>query len=281
MAAKKAPQKPKFTPRPYKPRKPKPKSRRTDDEILADARKELKKITEGPKFSHRPYKPKKTSPSKIPFAKQAKARSNSRSISLKSELPLNFNAQCFRTEDISHKTFAKFQMRVLHWRYTAWSASRPFTYLEFLKGPFARPSHDWHHPIPYVASITKSLNTWLCRVPALLKEAKRHEVASHANTNTQRNANIDLFIDLIAPKHSIPVSAEFPKCYPNPAVVEAANSLYKLRSSSETLRLQIRADTDDVHTREEIQQAYSMVDYAIKWTTQLMLCRLGAIIYPI
>jgi len=66
MAAKKAPKKPKFTPRPYKPRKPKPKPRRTDDEILADARKELKKITDGPKFSHRPYKPKKTKPKITP-----------------------------------------------------------------------------------------------------------------------------------------------------------------------------------------------------------------------
>jgi hypothetical protein len=62
MAAKKAPKKPKFTPRPYKPRKPKPKPRRTDDEILADARKELKKITDGPKFIHRPYKPRKPKP---------------------------------------------------------------------------------------------------------------------------------------------------------------------------------------------------------------------------
>jgi hypothetical protein len=62
MAAKKAPKKPKFTPRPYKPRKPKPKPRRTDDEILADARKELKRITDGPKFSHRPYKPRKPKP---------------------------------------------------------------------------------------------------------------------------------------------------------------------------------------------------------------------------
>ena len=62
MAAKKAPKKPKFTPRPYKPRKPKPKPRRTDDEILADARKELKKITDGPKFSHRPYKRRKPKP---------------------------------------------------------------------------------------------------------------------------------------------------------------------------------------------------------------------------
>lgn len=59
MAAKKAPKRPKFTPRPYKPRKPKPKPRRTDDEILSDARKDMKKITEGPKFSHRPYKPKR------------------------------------------------------------------------------------------------------------------------------------------------------------------------------------------------------------------------------
>lgn len=62
MAAKKAPKKPKFTPRPYKPRKPKAKPRRTDDEILAAARKELKKITEGPKFSHRPYKRRKPKP---------------------------------------------------------------------------------------------------------------------------------------------------------------------------------------------------------------------------
>ena len=62
MAAKKAPKKPKFTPRPYKPRKPKPKPRRTDDEILAAARKELKRITDGPKFIHRPYKPRKPKP---------------------------------------------------------------------------------------------------------------------------------------------------------------------------------------------------------------------------
>jgi hypothetical protein len=60
MAAKKATQKPKFTLRPHKPRKPKPKPRRSDDEILADARKELKEITDGPKFTYRPYKRRRT-----------------------------------------------------------------------------------------------------------------------------------------------------------------------------------------------------------------------------
>lgn len=39
MAAKKATQKPKFALWPHKPRKPKPKPRRSDDEILAAARK--------------------------------------------------------------------------------------------------------------------------------------------------------------------------------------------------------------------------------------------------
>jgi hypothetical protein len=58
MAAKKATKKPKLALRPHKTRKPKP--RRSDDEILAAARNELKKITDGPKFTYRPYKRRRT-----------------------------------------------------------------------------------------------------------------------------------------------------------------------------------------------------------------------------
>ena len=50
------------TPKPKAITAKKPPSR--DDLILARARNALKRITEGPKFSHRPYKPKKRKPPK-------------------------------------------------------------------------------------------------------------------------------------------------------------------------------------------------------------------------
>lgn len=58
--SKKATKKPKYTTRPYKPRKPKVKKSRTDDEILAAARKDLKRFSERTNPSNRPRKPQIT-----------------------------------------------------------------------------------------------------------------------------------------------------------------------------------------------------------------------------
>jgi hypothetical protein len=360
MAAKKAPKKPKFTPRPYKPRKPKPKPRRTDDEILADARKELKKITDGPKFSHRPYKRRKPKPkakrshseirsdarkelkrinsrpkfSHRPYKPKKKSvggvfksgsefdskltakvidrpRHSHNSLALMLDNPFfNFSEinqgafVCYRilerdwsirmdtvglsissAEDILSNekdlidNWGKLEVRCEN---EVFHSEETTAYKSFLRGPIIELPFD---PVSVKAILLKLknlLNCWLQEIPDLYKRSMRHE-KNTPYTHNQRILNAEKLIVVLSPLRW-PMSAETSDpllSHPNPSISEIARKLEMLRYQIENLRIQILSVTEDPKARDEIRSIYRVFDYNVKWSTQLILCRLGMIVNPL
>jgi hypothetical protein len=362
MAAKKAPKKPKFTPRPYKPRKPKPKPRRTDDEILADARKELKRITDGPKFIHRPYKPRKPKPkakrshSEIRSdARKELKRINSRpkfshrpykpkkkSVGgvLKSgskfdskltakvierprhrhnSLALMLDNPLFNFSEINQGAFVYYRIRErdssrritpggLDWCASAedilsqeknlvdvreklevrcenavFYSEETAAYHSFLRGPIIELLFEPVFVKALLLKLKNLLNRWLLQeVPDLHKAARRHE-SNTPYSHNQRIVNAEKLIVAMCPSWS-PISAELWEnfmSHPNPSILEIARRLAILRHQIENLRYQILSATEGPQARDEIRAIYRAVDYNVKWSTQLILCRLGMIVKPL
>ena len=360
MAAKKAPKKPKFTPRPYKPRKPKPKPRRTDDEILAAARKELKRITDGPKFIHRPYKPRKPKPkakrshseirsdarkelnrinSRPKFSHRPyKPKKKSVGVVLKSgsqfdskltakvierprhrhnSLALMLDNPLFNFSEINQGAFVYYRIRERAYRMritpggldqygaedilsqeknlvdvreklevrcenAVFYSEETAAYHSFLRGPIIELLFEPVFVKALLLKLKNLLNRWLQEVPDLHKAARRHESNTQYSHN-QRIVNAEKLIVALCPSWW-PMSAEIWEnfmSHPNPSILEIARRLAILRHQIENLRTQILSATEGPQARDEIMAIYRAVDYNVKWSTQLILCRLGMIVKPL